>query len=167
VNSDYYLGRAILDIGYRNYFHLPFYWGCGGNIEAGLPGSEFPYTYSSGSYESLNAPVLYGASAGACFGLVYYNRTFDFSVFTEVGGGANARILFNNSFQYAHSSKLYPGFFGNFMAGIQWKWFRVWGGIEYDSNLTWNGKVLIGTAIPTSSFKVRKKAKNQLFHEIR
>ena len=156
MNSDYYLGRAILDIGYRNYFHLPFYWGCGGNIEAGLPGSEFPYTYYENG-ESLSSPFLYGVALGGVFGLVYYNKRFDLSVFSEAGAGATMRLLFNNSFQYTHVGKPYFGGYVDLSVGLQWKWIRALGGMQYDTNLKWIPKFQLGVAIPTSSFRNKKK----------
>jgi hypothetical protein len=61
-------------------------------------------------------------------------------------------MLFNNSFKYSHTSKLVFGGYGEMLIGAQWKWVRAWGGIQYDTNLRWLGKVHLGVAIPTRTF---------------
>lgn len=152
VNSDYYMGSAIFDVGYKNYFRPPFYWGANANIGVGVPGSEFPFTYYEGG-ESLSSPFIYSISTGGLFGLVYYNKNLDLHIFSEAGLGMNFRILYNNSFRYAHSSKPYFGGYGELLVGAQWKWARAWGGVQFDSNLHWLGKFNIGVAIPTRTFK--------------
>ena len=155
VGSNYYIGNGSFDVGYRNYFKPPFYWGCNGSIGLAVPGSEFPYTYYEGG-ESLSSPFLYTISTGPAAGLVYYNKKYDFHVFSEAGFGINFRMLYNNSIQYAHTSKLYFGVYGEILVGMQWKWLRLWGGIQYDTNLDWLGKVNVGVAIPTRTFKKKK-----------
>ena len=156
LNSEYYIGNLSIDVGYRNYFRIPFYWGIGGSFGVGLPGSEFPYTYYE-DRETLSAPNIYTLSGGAVVGLVYYNTTYNFQVFSEAGLGVNGRMLYNNSFTHAHRSKLYVGSYGEMLVGAQWKWFRVSGGIQYDSNLHWLSKFSLGVAIPTKSFKNKKQ----------
>ena len=156
LNTDYYMGSALFGVDYKNYFRPPFYWGVGGNIGVGLPGSEFPYTYYGGG-ESLSSPFIYSLSLGGMFGLVYYNKHWDLHVFSEAGLGAATRIMYNNSFQYAHSSKPYFSGYGELFVGVQWKWARAWLGVQFDSNLHWLGKVHVGVAMPTRSFRKTKK----------
>lgn len=155
LNTTYYMGSISFDIGYRNYFRPPFFWGLNGSFGVGLPGSDFPYTYYEGG-ESLSAPNVYTISGGAVIGLVYYNKTYDFQVFSEAGLGVNSRMLFNNNLSYAHTSKMYMGGYGEMFVGMQWKWFRMSGGVQYDSNLHWLSKFSAGVAIPTKSFKKKK-----------
>ncbi len=151
IGSNYYLGNGCFEAGYRNYLKPPFYWGLGGSIGMAIPSSEFPYSYYEGG-ESLSSPTLYTIATGATAGLVYYNKKYDFMVFSEAGLGINFRMLFNNSFKYSHTSKLVFGGYGEMLIGAQWKWVRAWGGIQYDTNLRWLGKVHLGVAIPTRTF---------------
>ena len=157
LNTNYYMGSLGLDVGYRNYFREPFFWGLNGLLGAGIPGSEFPYTYYEDG-ESLSSPFVYTTALGGIIGLVYYNERFDFQVFSEAGAGINLRILYNNSFKYPHSSRPYFGAYGELAVGLQWKWIRAWGGIQYDTNLTWLSKFNIGIAIPTRTFRKKKQA---------
>ena len=156
LNSDYYMGSAIFDVGYKNYFRPPFFWGLNANIGVGLPGSEFPFTYYEGG-ESLSSPFVYSHSIGGMFGLVYYNKKLDLHVFSEAGLGATVRILYNNSFRYAHASKPYFSGYGELLVGAQWKWARLWGGVQFDTNLHWLGKVHVGVAMPTRTFRKQGK----------
>ena len=156
LNSDYYMGSAIFDVGYKNYFRPPFFWGLNANIGVGLPGSEFPSTYYAGG-ESLSPPFVYSHSIGGMFGLVYYNKKLDLHVFSEAGLGATVRILYNNSFRYAHASKPYFSGYGELLVGAQWKWARLWGGVQFDTNLHWLGKVHVGVAMPTRTFRKQGK----------
>ena len=158
LNSNYYLGSGILGVGYRNYFRSPFFWGIEGTLGAGLPGSEFPYSYYEDG-ESLSSPFVYSASLGGLIGLVYYNEQYDFHVFSEAGLGANMRMMYNNSFEYAHTSKPYFGVYGELLVGMQWKWARLWGGVQYDTNLHWLTKMHVGVAMPTSTFRKKKPKK--------
>ncbi|WP_407427070.1 WD40 repeat domain-containing protein [Treponema sp.] len=151
LNSSYYMGDIELCAGYRNYFRPPFFWGVNGLIGVGLPGSEFPFSYREGG-ETLNPPRLYTLALNALIGLVYYNKKFDFSVFSEAGIGCNGRMLYNNSLSHAHTSKLYAGAFGEMLVGLQWKWVRLWAGVQYDTNLHWLTKLGVGVAIPTRTF---------------
>ena len=155
LNTNYYMGSISFDVGYRNYFRPPFFWGLNGSLGVGLPGSEFPYTYYEGG-ESLSAPNVYTLAGGAAIGLVYYNKAYDFSVFSEAGLGTNMRMLYNNSLSYRHTSRLYTGGYGEMLVGLQWKWFRASGGVQYDTNLHWLSKFSVGVAIPTKSFKGKK-----------
>lgn len=155
LGTDYYMGNGIFEVGYRNYFRTPFYWGLNGSLGAGLPGSEFPYTYYEGG-ESLSSPFIYTLALGGLFGLVYYNEDYDFHVFSEAGLGANLRMLYNNSVEYAHTSKLYFGCYTELLVGLQWKWARAWGGVQFDTNLNWLTKFHVGVAIPTHAFKPKK-----------
>ena len=143
-------------MGYRNYFRTPFFWGIQGSLGAGLPGSEFPYSYYEDD-ESLSSPFVYTTSIGGLIGLVYYNERLDLQVFSEAGLGANMRILYNNSMKYAHSSKPYFGVYGELLVGMQWKWARLWGGVQYDTNLNWLTNVHVGVAMPTRTFKRKKQ----------
>ncbi len=152
IGSNYYIGNGFVEGGYRNYFKPPFFWGVNGTLGVAIPSSEFPYSYYEGG-ESLSSPSLYTISTGGVGGLVYYNKKYDFMVFSEAGLGINFRMLFNNSFQHAHTSKLVVGWYGEMLVGLQWKWVRAWGGIQYDSNLSWLGKFNLGVAIPTRTFK--------------
>ena len=156
LNSDYYMGSAIFDVGYKNYFRPPFFWGANANIGVGLPGSEFPFTYYEGG-ESLSSPFVYAHSIGGMFGLVYYNKKLDLHVFSEAGLGATVRILYNNSFRYAHATKPYFSGYGELLVGAQWKWARLWGGVQFDTNLHWLGKVHVGVAMPTRTFRKQGK----------
>ncbi|MBQ9205819.1 MAG: WD40 repeat domain-containing protein [Treponema sp.] len=156
LNSDYYMGSAIFDVGYKNYFRPPFFWGLNANIGVGSPGSEFPFTYYEGG-ESLSSPFVYSHSIGGMFGLVYYNKKLDLHVFSEAGLGATVRILYNNSFRYAHASKPYFSGYGELLVGAQWKWARLWGGVQFDTNLHWLGKVHVGVAMPTRTFRKQGK----------
>ena len=156
LNSNYYLGSGVLGVGYRNYFRTPFFWGIQGSLGAGLPGSEFPYSYYEDG-ESLSSPFVYTTSIGGLIGLVYYNERLDLQVFSEAGLGANMRILYNNSMKYAHSSKPYFGVYGELLVGMQWKWARLWGGVQYDTNLNWLTNVHVGVAMPTRTFKRKKQ----------
>lgn len=156
LNSNYYLGSGVLGVGYRNYFRTPFFWGIQGSLGAGLPGSEFPYSYYEDG-ESLSSPFVYTTSIGGLIGLVYYNERLDLQVFSEAGLGANVRILYNNSMKYAHSSKPYFGVYGELLVGMQWKWARLWGGVQYDTNLNWLTNVHVGVAMPTRTFKRKKQ----------
>lgn len=158
LGTNYYLGNAIFEAGYRNYFRTPFYWGAVGSLGAGVPGSEFPYTYYEGG-EQLSAPFLYTLASGGLIGLVYYNKEFDFHVFSEAGAGWNVRMMFDNSLKYPHHGKPYFGGYGELVVGVQWKWARLWGGVQYDSNLHWLMKAHIGVAMPTKSFRRTKSAK--------
>lgn len=155
LGTDYYVGNGTFEIGYRNYFKPPFYWGFNGSVGLGVPGSEFPYSYYEEG-QSLSSPFLYTFTLGGSAGLVYYNKKYDLHVFSEAGFGGNVRFLFNNSTQYAHTSKPYFGVYGEMLAGLQWKWVRTWGGMQFDTNLHWIGKVHLGIAIPTGSFKRKK-----------
>lgn len=157
VGSNYYLGSGIVEVGYRNYFRPPFYWGANASVGAGIPGSEFPYNYYEGG-DSLSPPFIYSVTLGGLFGLVYYNKTYDFQVFSEAGAGANTRMLFNNSLEHPHKSKIYPGGYAELLVGVQWKWARIWGGFQYDTNLHWLAKGQIGVAMPTRTFR-RKNSK--------
>ena len=156
LNSNYYLGSGIIGVGYRNYFRTPFFWGLEGSVGAGLPGSEFPYTYYENG-ENLSSPFVYSASFGGLIGLVYYNERLDFHVFSEAGFGAKVHILYNNSLEYAHSSKPYFGGYGELLVGLQWKWARLWGGVQYDTNLHWLTKMHVGVAMPTRTFRKKKQ----------
>lgn len=155
VGSNYYIGNGIFEAGYKNYFRPPFYWGLNGSIGAGLPGSEFPYTYYEGG-ESLSSPFLYSLATGGLIGLVYYNKTYDFHVFSEAGGGVNMRLLFNNSITYPHMSNPVFGAYVELLVGLQWKWVRAWGGVQFDTNLHWLMNAHVGVAIPTRNFRRRK-----------
>ncbi|MBO6218812.1 MAG: hypothetical protein J6N81_04455 [Treponema sp.] len=156
LNSEYYSGEYILSIGYRNYFKSPFSYGVDFSFGVGAPNSEFPYTYSvAGS--SLNAPYVYSLSAGPCIGLAYYNENLDLTVFSEAMLGVNGRLLFNNSLNYGHASDFKTGVYAETDIGLQWHWIRAWGGIRYDTNLHWLGKIHLGVAIPTKSFKNKKQ----------
>ena len=155
IGSNYYIGNGIVEAGYKNYFHEPFYWGLNGSIGAGLPGSEFPYTYYEGG-ESLSNPFVYSLATGAIIGLVYYNKTYDFHIFSEAGAGANMRFLYNNSFTYPHMTNPVFGAYVELLIGLQWKWARVWGGVQFDTNLHWLTNVHVGIAIPTRTFRRRK-----------
>ena len=149
--TNYYMGNAIFEGGYRNYFRPPFYWGVNGSLGIGIPGSEFPYTYYEGG-EALSSPFLYSFSTGGVFGLVYYNKNLDLQVFSEAGLGGNLRVLYSTSMKYKHVSKPYFGLYGEMLVGLQWKWARTWAGIQYDSNLHWIGKMHVGIAIPVRTF---------------
>lgn len=155
VGSDYYMGNGIFEASYRNYFRQPFFWGMGGSFAVGIPGSEFPYTYYEGG-ESLSSPFLYTLATGGLIGLVYYNERYDLHVFSEAGLGMNLRMLYNNSFGYAHTSRLYFGVYGELLVGLQYKWARAWGGVQFDSNLHWLTKIHVGVAIPTRTFRGKK-----------
>ena len=155
LNSNYYLGSGVLGVGYRNYFRVPFFWGIDGSIGAGLPGSEFPYSYYEDG-ESLSSPFVYSASVGGLLGLVYYNEEYDFHVFSEAGAGAKMHVLYNNSIEYAHSTRPYFGAYGELLVGLQWKWARAWGGVQFDTNLHWLTKFHVGVAIPTKTFRKKK-----------
>lgn len=160
LNSDYYLGSGILGVGYRNFFKPPFFWGVEGSFGVGLPGSEFPYSYYEGG-ESLSSPFIYSLSLGGLCGLTYYNEKFDVQIFSEAGAGVNLRMLYNNSIKYAHRGKPYFSGYGELRVGAQWKWARIWGGVQYDTNLHWLTKLHVGVAIPTRTFKLKKQAKPQ------
>lgn len=158
LGTDYYLGNFLFDVSYRNYFRPPFYLGAGLGLGAGIPGSEFPYTYYEDGSQ-LSNPFIYTLNSNALIGLVYYNKKYDIHVFSEAGLGWNIRMLFDNSLQYPHRSKPYFGGYGELLVGLQWKWARVWGGFQYDSNLHWLSKVCVGVAMPTRTFrKSGKKA---------
>ena len=159
LNTDYYMGSAIFDVGYKNYFRPPFFWGLNGNLGIGLPGSEFPYTYYEGG-ESLSSPFVYTIAFGGTCGLVYYNKKYDFHVFSEAGLGTNMRILYNNSVKYSHVSKPFFGAYGELLLGVQWRWARMSGGVQFDTNLHWLGKMNIGVAMPTRTFKRKKPLEN-------
>lgn len=155
LGSNYYIGNGIFDVSYKNYFRPPFFWGAGGAFALGIPGSEFPYTYFEGG-ESLKAPYLYTLSGGATFGLVYYNKHYDLHVFSEAGLGSNLRILYNNSLSYPHTSKLVFGVYAEMLIGVQWKWARACGGVQFDTNQHWLSKVQFGVAMPIRAFKLKK-----------
>lgn len=155
LGTDYYLGNGIIEVGYKNYFRPPFFWGINGSIGAGLPGSEFPYTYYE-SGETLSSPFVYTLSVGGLFGLVYYNERLDLHIFSEAGLGTNMHILYNNSIQYPHATKPYFGGYGELLVGSQWKWARTWIGVQFDTNLHWLTKFHIGVAMPTRTFKRKK-----------
>ena len=159
VGSDYYMGSGCFEVGYKNYFKPPFYWGANASFGVGIPGSEFPYTYYEGG-ESLSSPFVYTLESGGIAGLVYYNKKYDLHAFSEVGLGWNMRLLYNNSFRYPHSSKLYFGIYGEMIAGVQWKWARAWAGIQYDTNLHWLAKFHVGVAMPTKTFRKKKTTGN-------
>ena len=158
LGTNYYIGNIFVDAGYRNYFRPPFYWGAGAGLGLGIPGSEFPYTYYEGG-DQLSNPFVYSLSAGGLFGLVYYNKTYDFHVFSEAGVGGNVRMLYNNSVKYPHKGKPYFGGYGELLVGFQWKWARLSGGVQYDSNLHWLSKLSVGVAMPTKNFRRTKSAK--------
>ena len=157
LGTNYYLGSALLGVGYRNYFRSHFYWGLNGNLGAGVPGGDFPYTYYENG-ESLSQPFVYTIAFGGMFGLVYYNENYDLHIFSEAGLGADMRFLYNNSINYPHASKPYFGGFGELLVGLQWKWARLWGGVQFDSNLHWLTKVQLGVAMPTLTFRKKKQS---------
>lgn len=156
LGSEYYMGNTFFEAGYRNYFRPAFFWGVNGSLGAGLPGSEFPYTYYEDG-ETLGSPFLYSFMLGGVLGLVYFNETFDLQVFSELGVGMDLRMMYNNSIDYAHTSRLYFGGYAELLAGLQWKWARLSAGVQYDTNLHWLTKFQIGVAIPTRTFKKKRQ----------
>lgn len=155
VPESYYSMAENIDVSYRNYFRYPGYWFAGGGVGRGNPNGDFPYSYQSGG-NSLAAPSVYSQYGYGGAGLVYNNIEYGFSLFSEFSLGYAMRILYNNSFSYAHFGKLYPSVFADVSVGASWKWVRGSFALQYDTNWDFLLRGSIGLSIPISVMKKEK-----------
>ena len=152
LNSDYYIGRFFVEGGYRHFLNKIFYLGGDISLGMGFPSIDYPYKYST-SGGMLNSPYLYNLGAGAVGGVSYFYKPRDLRLFVEAGVGLSVSTLFDNSFSYAHSSGPYLSFVAQGLAGLQWHWVRLAGGVQYDSTLKLLPVGKLGIAIPTRFFR--------------
>lgn len=152
LNSDYYIGRFFVEGGYRHFLNKIFYLGGDISLGMGFPSIDYPYKYST-SGGMLNSPYLYNLGAGAVGGVSYFYKPRDLRLFVEAGVGLSVSTLFDNSFSYAHSSGPYLSFVAQGLAGLQWHWVRLAGGVQYDSTLKLLPVGKFGIAIPTRFFR--------------
>ncbi|WP_191015848.1 WD40 repeat domain-containing protein [Treponema zioleckii] len=145
--KNYYIGIESLQVSYRNFSKMPFYFGGSASLGLGIPGSDFPYKYYSGG-EKVNDPYEYVLDAAGLGGAVWYLPQYDLQLFCELALGLNFRLLYNNSIENSSFGKIYAGLFSEFDVGVQWKMFRIWGGVIYDSNLELLGNIHVGFTIP-------------------
>ena len=152
LNSNYYIGRFFVESGYRHFLNKIFYLGGDISLGMGFPSVDYPYKYST-SGGMLNSPYLYNLGAGAVGGVSYFYKPRDLRLFVEAGVGLSVSTLFDNSFSYAHSSGPYLSFVAQGLAGLQWHWVRLAGGVQYDSTLKLLPVGKFGIAIPTRFFR--------------
>ncbi|MCR4822460.1 MAG: hypothetical protein K5873_06260 [Treponema sp.] len=152
LNSKYYIGRIFFELGYRHFINRFLYVGGDASVGAGIPTVEYPYNYTvEGAV--LNSPYLYNFSTKGTFGVSYFYKPWDLRLLADIGLGLSVAGLYDNSFDYAHSSGPYVTFVGQALAGIQWHWVIFAGGIQYDSSLKLLPFGKIGIAIPTRFFR--------------
>lgn len=157
-----YVGSMSLDVGYRYNFKYPLYFTANADIGVGVPNANSTYSYTIGG-ESYSSPFQYSFATTLGAGLVYYNKRFDISLFSEMGMGAALRVFWNNSFTEYVVGRPYGSFIADVCAGAQWKWIRAYGGILFDSNLQFMYKVNVGVAVPLELIKIKKPAANKGF----
>ena len=132
---------------------MPFYYEANAGIGMGIPGSNFPYTYYEDGFD-IGAPFQYVFDNEAAIGVVHYFKTYDLSIYSQLGFGINMRFLYNNSFKHAHFGKPYFGYFESLKIGAQWKWLKFTTGVNYDSNFEFLINMSLGIHVPLDKFKL-------------
>ncbi len=151
LGSDQYVGAFGLTGIYRNFAFYPIYLGGGGDLSAGMPSSNFRYTYSVD-----NKPWLYSAAVFGLAGLSYYNPTANLLLFSELHLGGNLRVFFNNDFTYYNVSTPSGAMQLDILMGVQWNHFHVIAGGTFDTNLGMLFKAGLGFTVYIGS-KDQKK----------
>lgn len=135
-----------------------FYTGGGLSLGIGFPKKDFPYSYSLGGKE-FKSPLMIDMSL---FGSIGYQINFKSkkapALFFECDPGARFSKLYRTKSGSTVTTKWYPSFAADFMVGAGWEYIEVSAGVDFDSILGVNPRVLVAGKIPV---KIRSKAERE------
>lgn len=138
-----------VDLADRYYWFSPIFFGYNCSAGVGLPGNDFSTIEEYSDPKTFfSSPNLYNFSAGAVAGLVHQIGYTGLYAFIEAGIGVNARIFFDTTNKYDIKSELKTGSYVEALAGLQFMFFRLAAGVQYDSNYELVKKVKLGLVMP-------------------
>ena len=122
---------------------------------------NYPYKTSYEGIE-LNNPWLYRGHLFACVGLGHYFERQEILLFGEGRIGIGGNLLFNNEIKHRRTSNTAGCIVGDILAGVQWKFLTLNGGVEFDSSLGVLAKGGLGAVI---HFGKQKTAETVAYEE--
>lgn len=141
----YHIGFGLAAV-WKSYSNLPFYYGFGAELSLSPPDKNYPYKTSYDGIE-LNNPWLYRGHLFACLGLGHYFDESKILLFGEGRFGFGGNLLFNNELKNRRTSNTAGCILGGIFAGMQWRFLKLNGGVEFDSSLGILAKGGLGAVI--------------------